>query len=464
MAKPLRLRPVTDAHRSARAPGLDASNSAGRHVAQEEGASRPVPWLSFNAAVLPEPVAESAPAFGPNRFLLGANLPWLRYGFDFGASFATPSGGLHASAEAVRSLDGSFERLRRDGVEYARVFLFCDGRAGIRFDEDGTPEGLDGAVFPDVDVLLAAAERHRIGLFLVLFDAGLVAAASVVDGAACGGHSAVLIEPAKRDALFERVLEPLLVRYGAHPAIEGWDIFDEPECATLGMHCPNPMASASARRWGRLGRVLTAAARGLGLARSCAAGPALVPSSAMRSFLGAAVRAVHQHTKALATVGLASTANLALVEGLGLDFYQAHWWEPYGDGPLRRAAADFRLDRPLVLGAFPATTKTKSVKTVLDTARCAGYGGALLWSARAVDARSGQDGQLGPWARNHAAQLYQRPARVELVPPKVVAPELVPMPEVALAVAVVPDVEDDEPRRPRAEAEGNVPGLAAAPA
>jgi hypothetical protein len=471
MAKPLRLRPVTDGKRSGRTMGLDSSvgvRSVTGNV--EEAVTRSAPWLSFNAAALPAALAESSPDFGPNRFLIGANLPWIRYGLDFGASASTPDGGLHADETAQSLLDEALARLRAEGVEHARVFLFCDGRAGIRFGADGTPEGLDAAVFEDVDVLLACAERHRIGLFLVLFDAGLVAPPSVVDGVACGGHGDVLGEPLKRNALLENVLEPLLERYGRHPAIDAWDIFDEPECATLGMACPRPVRSAGARRWGRLANALRAGARALGLTRACVPGPALVLSSAMRSFLGAAVQSVHKHTRALATVGLASTANLGLVEGLGLDFYQAHWWETYGDASLRRAAADFRLDRPLVLGAFPAFTQSKSVKTVLDTARSAGYGGALVWSLRPVDERCVQQMQLSQWVSNHAAQLYRHPPRVEAaaepvpvraveaLPPEAVRAEPAPAPS-----AAADSGEEDEPRA-RAEPEPGPPGLAAAPA
>jgi hypothetical protein len=207
------------------------------------------------------------------------------------------------------------------------------------------------------------------------------------------------------------------------------------------------------------------------VARSCAPGPSLLPPAEMRNFLGAAVQLVHKHTRAMATVGLASTANLGLVEGLGLDVYQAHWWEAYGDGALRRAAADFRLDRPLLLGAFPATTQSKSVKTVLDTARCAGYGGALLWSLRAVDSRGGLDaqlGQLGHFAKNHATHLYRRPPRVEVaaepLPVRPVEEVVAPPAGVIETGAVEEPAEDEEPRASRTEAVASAPGLAAAPA
>jgi hypothetical protein len=465
MPKPLRLRPVTESVRSVRSLGA-ATPGAGRNDAPVASSldvpTRAAPWLSFNATELPSPVADSAPSFGPKRFLLGSNLPWICYGLDIGASAATPEGGLHVNAEALGQLDEALARLRSEGVEHARVFLFCDGRAGICFGADGTPKGLDAFVFEDVDVLLAAAERHRIGLCLVLFDAGWVAAPSEVEGARAGGHGDVLGEPAKQQALLELVLEPLLRRYGTHPAIDAWDLFDEPECATSGMACPHPARPRGAKRWAKVGSAVGSAVRLLGLRQPSPPAPALVPRSAMRDFLGAAVQAVHQHTRSLATVGLASTANLGLVEGLGLDFYQAHWWAPYGDAPLRRAAADFQLDRPLVLGAFPASTPHKSAKTVLDTVRSAGYGGAYLWSLRAVDDCGGQDGQLAQWARNHAAQLYRRPPRVEIAAePGPARQALVPKPASLAAPEALEGAGDEEPR---ADAEGDERGLAAAPA
>jgi hypothetical protein len=463
MAKRVCLRTVTD-RESVRSLGT-AGRTEGTAGVSVDVPTRAIPWLSFNATALPSPVADSAPAFGPKRFLLGANLPWIRYGLDVGGSTATAAGGLLAHAESAGELEEAFARLRRDGIEHARFFLFCDGRAGICFAPDGTPEGVDACVYDDVDVLLAAAERHRIGLCLVLFDAGLVAAPSVVEGVLAGGHADAVSETAKREALLEHVVVPLLRRYGTHPAIDAWDIFDEPECATQAMACPHPARPRAKSRWAQAGSTLARALRVLRLRPQGPPAPALVPCSAMRAFLGAAVQAVHQHTRSLATVGLASTANLGLVEGLGLDFYQAHWWEAYGDAPLRRAAADFRLDRPLVLGAFPASTAHKSVKTVLDTARCAGYGGAFLWSLRAVDACGAVDTQLAQWARNHAAHLYQRPPRVEVAAELAPAVHVVPPPEPLASAPVLSDTgEDDEPRAGRTGTHGEAPGLAASQA
>ena len=79
----------------------------------------------------------------PPAFFVGANLPWIRYGGDFGANAWAPAGlSQHPEPERIASL---FETLRAHGVTTIRWFLLCDGRAGVRFGEDGFPDGLDDA-------------------------------------------------------------------------------------------------------------------------------------------------------------------------------------------------------------------------------------------------------------------------------------------------------------------------------
>jgi hypothetical protein len=72
---------------------------------------------------------------------------------------------------------------------------------------------------------------------------------------------------------------------------------------------------------------------------------------------------------------------------LGLDFYQVHWYEKFGWPALEQPVAELGLnDRPIILGEFPG--RSRSVARVLDTARRAGYSGALLWSVLADDNQS----------------------------------------------------------------------------
>ena len=370
--------------------------------------TREAPWFAFNASTAP--LNPDGPPFGPNRFLLGANVPWVHYGVDVGTSPWRPEGGLHAHPEDAALLRQVFERLRSDGVQTARFFLLADGRAGVRFGEDGTPEALDASVFADIDVVLEAARTTGVGLVLVLLDAGWVARASIVDGQPVRGHADTVRDPVKRAALLERVLRPILIRCADHPAIVAWEILSGADVCVAGVGPALPERrglGAALRRW-------------MGLGADPVEAASQISPEEMRAFLCEAVTLVRRHTRALATVGVSRWSGLPLVRGVGLDVYSVGW--PADEAELRRAVSDLRLDRPLLLNSFPGSHPRRSIKTMLDTARCAGYCGAFAWSVLRHDAASGYDGQLPQWARNHAGQLY-RPD----VPPSV--PATVPEPD-----------------------------------
>jgi hypothetical protein len=126
----------------------------------------------------------------------------------------------------------------------------------------------------------------------------------------------------------------------------------------------------------------------------------------MRAYIGQVTDAVHAHTRQLATVGSASTRFLGLVRGLGLDVYQAHWYDHFeAIAPLARRPD---LDRPLILGEFPTKGSQKDLATILDTAYRAGYAGAMPWSVLATDDATDFAAAADPlaaWARAYATQL-----------------------------------------------------------
>jgi hypothetical protein len=381
--------------------------------------TREAPWFAFNASQAPVPA--EGPAFGPNRFVLGANVPWIQYGLDFGTSPGRPEGGLHAHADDAALLRQVFARLRADGVMHARLFVLADGRAGVRFAEDGTPESLDGSVLADLDVVVSAARESGVGLVLVLLDGDWLVP-SGGEGSSVGGHADTIREVSKRTALLERVLRPVLLRYADEPGVLAWEVMNAPDRRTLGLANPR---GKQVRGWLRTASGWLAAAkhpvvslgRALGLLRERAEAPSWVEPEQMRAFLAEAVGLVHRHTRALATVGLQSATSLDLVRGLGLDLYSVAWAPEHGDEALRHAVSDLRLDRPLLLCAYPGNHPRKSIKTVLDTARSAGYGGAFVWSVLRHDTLSGYDGQLGQWSKNHAGHLHHRDPALEAAAP-----------------------------------------------
>ena len=284
--------------------------------------------------------------FGSREFFVGANLPWLHYGIDFGANAWQSEGGV-ARADQVALVDETFEKLAASGVRAVRWFLFCDGRAGIEFGSTGRPERLDAFVFRDIDAALKAAHHHRLQIMFVLMDFVWCDPARVVNGVQLGGRAAVLQDAEARRALLDNVFRPVLKHYAKEPAILGWDIINEPE-------------------W----------IRSLTLEQ-------------LHEFLGAAVELAHSHATQPVTVGSAGVRWRSLYHSLGLDFYQVHWYDSLtGQPKLETPVAELGFDRPVVLGEFPTSGSHRPMAQILDVAHACGYAAAFYWSACADDGAS----------------------------------------------------------------------------
>jgi hypothetical protein len=293
-------------------------------------------------------------------FIRGANLPWLSYGGDFGANAWNRDGGV-ARPEKVEKLRSVFRELSRNECRVVRWFLFCDGRAGIRFTRAGTPVAADHCLFADIDSALAIAAEFDLRLIFVLFDFLWFGAAAMVNGVQVGGRGKIISGKYRQSALRRRVLKPLFKRYGASPVILAWDIINEPEWVTGGFDETVP---------GRTVSILT-----------------------LRRFIRKTARLIRRHTRQLATVGLGNAAGLPLVMNTGLDFYQVHWYDKWeAKAPLHKPAAAWNIDRPLLLGEFPTRNSQRTPQAIMAAAEKSGYCGALAWSVLGTDPFSGMGG------------------------------------------------------------------------
>lgn len=285
-------------------------------------------------------------------FWLGLNLPWLDYGGDFGRNAWQPDGGLAAFPSRRARLEGTFEALAGKGWRVLRWFLLCDGRAGVRFSPKGAALGLDDRVFADVDQGLALASAHGLQVMFALIDFHWFDAASASNGVALGGHAKTVSDSGMRAQMLDTVVAPLFERYAAEPAVWGWDLCNEPE-------------------WAVKRRIV---------------GRGTVSQKAMRAYLAESAALARGLVKQPVTVGLASVGGLDLVRGIGLDFYQAHWYDSVEKAsPLAAPVADLRLDRPLLLGEYPTKGSQRRASAIVETARQAGWAAALAWSVLAQD-------------------------------------------------------------------------------
>jgi hypothetical protein len=282
-------------------------------------------------------------ADSPPPFLIGANLPWVHYGIDFGANAWRPDGGI-AQPEERAQLDVVFAALAASDVRYVRWFLFCDGRAGIHFSPAGRPLGLDDFVFRDVDAVLEIADRHGIRIMFVLLDFLWCDAVSATRGVQMGGRAHVLAHAETRDALLNLVLRPLLEQYGEEPAILAWDVINEPE-------------------WIKT-----------------------VDAIDLRAFLIHSIALIHSTTQHPVTVGSAGTRWRDRYDGLGLDFYQVHWYDSSRhQSSLETPVSQLGFDRPVLLGEFPTRGSKRAPDQIVEAARVAGYSGAFYWSVLSKD-------------------------------------------------------------------------------
>lgn len=286
-------------------------------------------------------------------FFVGVNLPWLRYGGDFGANAWQPQGGV-ARPELQGRVDETFARLADSGLSTVRWWILGDGRAGLRVDGDGQPLGVDDFFLADVDAGFETAARRGIRVIPVLLDFLWFEPARTVDRVQTGGRAGLITAAESRWRLHDTVFTRIFERYRRHPAVFAWDLFNEPEWATRG-----------------LGTILPG--RG-------------IPQEAMDAFLKELVALGHDWETQPLTVGLASASGLPLVRKLGLDFYQVHWYDSVeARAPLRRPVSELRLDRPLLLGEFPTRGSGMAPSDVLRVAHEAGYSGGLAWSMLAED-------------------------------------------------------------------------------
>lgn len=306
--------------------------------------------------------------------ILGANYPWTlvngvhNYGRDFGAA----PNGVHTGVSTRRDIvDADFAAMRDLGLTVVRWFAFCDGRAGIAFDERRMPRGLAPGVFEDFDAALELAGKHGLRLMPVLLDY-LWMYDTIENRDPAGnriyraeGFAHVIKSAEGRELLLGRVFVPLFDRYARSAEIVAWDIMNEPDWVIAGL-APDPRTVTDPMAFDRFS-----------------------------AFVRAAADEVHERTDSLVTVGSARANHVAKWEeaDCALDLLQVHayedFWKQGHDRPIRgRNPAELGARHPVIVGEFPVNGEP--MNRFVDAVIGAGFAGALFWSFNNVD-RCGVD-------------------------------------------------------------------------
>jgi hypothetical protein len=263
-------------------------------------------------------------------YVQGANVPWFNWGCDFGCG---TSGG--ASDPTVNNAVGAaFSQLNANGTHVVRWWVFPGDAHQITRNAAGLPTGLDPAVYPDFDAALSLAAQYDIYFDFVLFSGPTSIPTSWETDAT------------QRTALAS-ALSPLFSRYRGNSRVLTWEIMNEPEFEIWNGHIAQSDVQATVR-------VL--------------------------------VNAVHANSTAMATVGAAELDGLPMWVGMGLDYYQAHWYDYMSSGNFCARCTDYPtvqarygLDQPLVIGEMYAGPDVDAYQRFVDFYN-KGYAGTWAWS------------------------------------------------------------------------------------
>ncbi len=280
------------------------------------------------AASTPRP--QRVPALGSTWFALGANLPWIRRGCDFGCG---QGGGVRGNATTVDSI---MRAMSRRGVRVVRWELFSGDAWQVRRDDTGLPTSIAPGVAGDLDEAVRLAAKHDLYLLPVLLPDPERVPASWFTSDAQSTKLAALVRP-------------LFARSASNPHVLGWELATRAE------------------------RVADSGAASIDDVRRAT------------SELVAALERVAP--KRLAVIAPGDVSRIDSFVGLGADVYAPH--DPAnstGDACARcrttaSVASAEGADAPIMVGAFDVRSNAAGTNRLRAYAD-GGYAGALAWSWR----------------------------------------------------------------------------------
>jgi len=154
---------------------------------------------------------------GQQLFLNGVNLAWKQFADDIGPSSSTPD---------LNHFENVFDRVKANGGNCLRLWLHTNGAHTPAWNGSMvTGPGKDA--ISDLRAILDQAWERKVGLMLCLwsFDMQRIEYGTGITDRA----RAILTTPANRQSYIDNALIPMVQALKGHPAIQSWEIFNEPE-------------------------------------------------------------------------------------------------------------------------------------------------------------------------------------------------------------------------------------------
>jgi len=336
-------------------------------------------------------------------FLNGSNIAWVNFSADLGP---TPLDTL--------SFRTVFDSIHAHGGNTLRFWLHTTGANTPQFASDGRVIGPGASAITDLKTILDMAWQRRIGLLLSLWSFDMLDSSH--NGPLTINRSLLMLtDTSYADSYINNALIPMVSAVRAHPAIIGWEVFNEPEGMSnefgygFTVHVPmldiqifTNLVAGAIHRTDTTARVttgawaLTSETDVNGLAKAADVEERLASmTDAERSHIESEFFARYGHVepadKIIARFTGAANMNYyrddrlvaAGGDALGtLDFYTVHYydWQSTPISPFLHPYSSWQLLKPLVIAEFfPEQTLTLPFTVLYDTLFANGYAGALSW-------------------------------------------------------------------------------------
>jgi hypothetical protein len=358
--------------------------------------------VCVNAAVSPG-LSQSRINFNNQQvFLNGSNIAWVNFAEDLG-----PNPLDTTSFRAV------FDSIHAHGGNALRFWLHTTGENTPEFSTGGKVTGPGIHALADLKLILDMAWQRRIGLLLTLWSFNMMetSRATVVTNRS----QLMLTDTSYTRYYIDNALIPMVNAVRGHPAIIGWEIFNEAEgmsneygwdftyhvpmadiqafvnLCTGAIHRADPSAKVTTGAW-----ALTAQTDVNNLAKSAELQTRLSSLSAAEKLrieeefyarYRFRMTAENLIRKFAAGPNYNYYRDDRLIQAGGdpmgtLDFYTDHYydWQSTPISPFVHPASSWGLTKPLVIAEFfPEQTLALPYTALYDTLYANGYAGALSW-------------------------------------------------------------------------------------